>query len=251
MEIQLVSFPSCRLTKKERKYRIESISGILKETKADFVMFSEHVLKSKEDLYTISDIVGQKQVTALFELNESYGIKGNRLYLLRNGKISDLQTHQTFFDSAGATEHHIELLIDEMEQHRQFEVGGINFLIIQCGENNILKGNTGSAEFRLQNRIDLKKRLTKLLNDADIVLNPVHSRWGRFGTFLCRIRKFSENKRYCFSCTQISDNQLFSARKDPGHNSTHIVMHSKRRIAPIYTNEIENYLLQTYEIESD
>ena len=45
------------------------------------------------------------------------------------------------------------------------------------------------------------------------------------------------------------NNQLFSARKDPGPNSTHVVMHSKKRIAPIYTNEIENYLLQTYEIE--
>lgn len=249
MEIQLVSFHCCRLTRKERKYRIDTISSILKETKADFVMFSEHVLKSKEDLHTINNNIGQKHVTALFELNESYGLKGNRLYLLHNGKISDLQTHQIYFDSAGATEHNIEILIDEMEQHRQFEVEGIKFLIIQCGENNILKGNTGCAEFRWPNRIDLKRRFTKLLNKTDIVLNPVHSRWGRFGNFLCRIRKFSENKRYCFSCTQMINNQLFSARKDPGHNSTHVVMHSKKRIAPIYTNEIENYLLQTYEIK--
>ena len=63
----------CRLTRKERKYRIDTISSILKETKADFVMFSEHVLKSKEDLHTINNNIGQKHVTALFELNESYG----------------------------------------------------------------------------------------------------------------------------------------------------------------------------------
>ena len=163
MEIQLVSFHCCRLTRKERKYRIDTISSILKETKADFVMFSEHVLKSKEDLHTINNNIGQKHVTALFELNESYGLKGNRLYLLHNGKISDLQTHQIYFDSAGATEHNIEILIDEMEQHRQFEVEGIKFLIIQCGENNILKGNTGCAEFRWPNRIDLKGVLRNCL----------------------------------------------------------------------------------------
>ena len=29
---------------------------------------------------------------------------------------------------------------------------------------------------------------------------------------------------------------------------THVVMHSKRRITPIDTNEEENYLLQTFEI---
>ena len=35
------SFHSCRLTRKERKYRIDTISSILKETKADFVMFRD------------------------------------------------------------------------------------------------------------------------------------------------------------------------------------------------------------------
>lgn len=249
MEIQLVSFQSTRLTKKEREYRVDVISNILKKTKANFVMFSEHVLKSKDDLYTINENVGQKHITALFELSESIGLKGNRLYLIQNAIITDLQTHQIFFDSAGATAHNVEILIDEMERHRQFVVDGIKFLIIQCGENNILKGSTGSAEFRLQKRPDLKCRFFKLLNNVDVVLNPVHSRWGRFGNFLSRIRKFSENKRYCFSCTQLSNNQLSNARKDPGHNTTHVVMHSKKRIIPVYTNEVENYLLQTFEIE--
>lgn len=46
MIVQLVSFPISRLTLKEREYRIDTISRILNETDADFVMFSEHILKS-------------------------------------------------------------------------------------------------------------------------------------------------------------------------------------------------------------
>ena len=249
MIVQLVSFPISRLTLKEREYRIDTISRILNETDADFVMFSEHILKSKDDLFKIGENVRHKHITALFELDELKGLKGNKLYLLQNGKINNLETNQIFSTSEKATENNIEFLIEELVQHRQFDVAGKHFLVIQCGENNILKGNTGSADFRLQNRPDLKRRFFGILNGVDIVLNPVHSRWGRFGCFLCRMRKYSEKKRYSLSCTRIVDNnQLKLARKNPDHNVTHVVMHSKRRISPIYTNQVEDYLLQTYEI---
>ena len=46
MKILLVSFPVySRLSAKEREFRINVISNVLNETSADFVMFSEHVLK--------------------------------------------------------------------------------------------------------------------------------------------------------------------------------------------------------------
>ncbi len=250
MKILLVSFPVySRLSAKEREFRINVISNVLNETSADFVMFSEHVLKSQEDLYKIGENVAHKQISALFELNEHQGLDGNKLYLLHKNRIIDLETNQVFSTTNEATEENIGNLIEELEQHRQFEVSGKRFLIIQCGENNILKGSTGSAEFRLRNRSDLKRRFSKVLDNVDIILNPVHTRWGRFANFLSRVRTFSEQKRYCFSCCQLKGNQLYNARINPGENVTHVVMHSKKRVPPIYTNETELYLLQMFEIK--
>ena len=64
------------------------------------------------------------------------------------------------------------------------------------------------------------------------------------------MRKFSEKKRYSFSCTRLSDErQLELARTNPGHNDTQIAMHSKKRINPVYTNVSDPYLLQSFIIE--
>ncbi len=104
MIVQLVSFPISRLTFKERKYRIDTISRIINDTDADFVMFSEHILKSKDDLFKIGEIIRNKNITALFELDELRGLKGNKLYLMQNGKIKDLETNQLFSTSEKATE---------------------------------------------------------------------------------------------------------------------------------------------------
>ena len=250
MEIQLVSFDISRFTAKERQFRIDSITKILNETAADFIMFSQHVLNNKEDLEAIEKNVHNNKIVALFELKESNNLKGNRLYILKDGSLFDLKTYQILATSQEATEDYIEYLIAELEQRRQFEVAGKHFLIFQCGENNILKGNSSTAEFRISNRLDLKKQFAKILDDADIILNPVHSRWSRYGCFLSRMRKFSEKKRYCFSCTRLLDErQLKRARQSPGHNVTQVVMHSKRLVNPIYTNEFEPYLLQSYIIE--
>ena len=54
MIIQLVSFPKYqRLTAAECTNRMDIISMILTSSNADFIMFSEHVLKSEDDLSTI------------------------------------------------------------------------------------------------------------------------------------------------------------------------------------------------------
>ena len=249
MLIQLVSFLSYeRLIVKERLFRIDTISRILNETEADFVMFSLHVLKSKNDLSEIGRNIHNNKVTALFELDEGRDLRGNNLYLLQSGELKCL-SNQIFSTSQEARATIIERLIEELSTYRTFCVADKRFLIVLCGENNILKGDKGTAEFRLQNRPDLKRRFTEILDGADIVLNPVHYRWRRFGHYICRMKKFSESKRYSFSCTQILDNnQLTRARQHPDDNVTHVAMHSKRRISPVYTNKEENYLLQSFEI---
>lgn len=248
MKIQLFSFPVKRFTNKERQNRIDFIIRNINNSEADFIMFSEHVLNNKDDLYLIGKRIKNRHISALFEIPESKNIEGNRLYLLKNNHIEDLETHQIFATSKEATDTSVELLIHEMEVHRQFKVSSKNFLVIQCGENNLLKGNSGVARFRSEKREDLKLRFSELLGKTDVVLNPVHSPWKRFGCYLSRLRALSDGERYCFSCTRLFGNQLEKAKKKPGYNITQIAMHNTERIAPIVTEDESLCLIQTYEI---
>ena len=257
MIVKLVSYPDWddSLSLAERKLRIRSAAEILNAKDSDFVMFSEWILTSKNDLKKLAESVNNKKVTALFELKLAPGLEGNRLFLLQNGEIKDLETHQIFMKSKDVDDNNIEKLINELEQSRQFKCNGKRFLIVQCGENNILKtikikGIKNKAEFRLNNR-DLKNRFDKILSSVDIVLNPTHGYWSRFYDLICRLYKFSESRRYCFYCTQLSDNMLANAHLHPEKNSTQRCYHSRRLIAPIYCSDKEeqNYLMQSYEIK--
>ena len=253
MIVKLVSYPSWnRLSSKQRKLRISTVVEILNEKDADFVMFSEWVFNNIEDLNSVCQLVHNEKVTALFELKLSRGLVGNQLFLLQNGKVIDLKTHQIFSEHKDATEENVERLLDELEWHRQFMVGENRFLVIQCGENNILKTQRGvnnRAEFRLQNS-NLKKRFDKVIDSVDVILNPVHTKWGRFYDFTCRLYKFSEKNRCCFYCSQLEGNQLVNAIKSPEKNTTQRAMKSRRLLPPLYCSDISNhhYLLQMYEI---
>ena len=154
------------------------------------------------------------------------------------------------FDIVNAT----KSVIDELESHRTFEVNGKRFLIIQCGENSILKtikGEKYKSGFCLQDR-DLKKKFNAIIDSVDVILNPSHNYWPRIYDFLCRLHTFSEKRRYCFYCTQLNlnGNMLANAHLHPEKNSAQRCYHSRRLIAPIYCSDKEeiNYLLQAYEI---
>ena len=256
MIIKLVSFPYWdpnkeHLTTKQRNLRISVASKILNEKDTDFVMFSEWIFYTPKDLDAVCQSVHNKKVTALFELALPGDLEGNHLYLLQNGKIKDLKTCQIFCESKEATKENIERLIVELEHNKCFTVNGKRFLVFQCGENLILKtqrDEKNKAVFRLQDR-ELKKRFDKILNEADVILNPVHQRWKRFYDLSCRLFKFSEQNRYCFYCTQLEGNMLDNAHKNPDKNSAQRAMKSRRILKPINPdNNSQDYLLQAYEI---
>lgn len=254
MIIQLISFPwyEGNLSAQEENLRIKTICDFLNDTSADFVMFSEHVIGNINSLDIINKSVQDKGICSLFEINDRsrIGLARNRLFLLKDNNIINLQTRQVFSEAEDADEERVERLIEELEYHRHFEINKKKFLILQCGENNILKSIRGTheAEFRLQNRPDLKKRFQNVIESADVVLNPVHTRWGRYGDFLCRIRTFSKKKRYCFSCSQIEEYQLERAKVNPAKNTTQIAMCSKKLVAPILSIDKNGCLIQSYDI---
>ena len=252
MIVQLVSFLAYnRLSAKKKLDRYNTILDILINTDADFVMFSEWVLKNPEDLTSMESALRKlrkKPVTALIELNEK---NGNQMYLFQNGVWKN-KGCQIFITGSEANESNVELLLDEIEKNRQFDVNGLRFFFLQCGENNIMRSIKGEdrAVFRLQKRPDLKRRFDVILANVDVVLNPTHTPWiGRLKEpFISRLKTFSEKKRYCFTCTQMKGNQLVNARNNPVDNSTIKGMHSRRLMKPVYTNSDVDYLVQSYEI---
>lgn len=256
MKIQLVSFPAYnRLSTKERLDRYSAVLDILSNTDADFVMFSEWVLKSPSDLTSMEPALRKfrkKPVTALIELNEKKGLKGNQMYLFQDGVWQNIGC-QVFAESSEVDEDNVELLLDEIEKYRLFEVNGLRFLCLQCGENNIMRSVKGEdrAVFRLQKCAKLKRRFDDIFSNVDVVLNPTHTPWlGRFKEpFESRMKTFSEKKRYCFTCTQMKGKQLENARNNPKDNSTMKGMHSRRLMKPIFTNQDKDYLIQFYEID--
>ena len=260
MKIQLVSFKKhARYTSKLQVTRPNAMADFLSHSTADFVMFSEHALRTQDDLTIVQLFNSNTKIVALLELKEGKTLNGNRMYLLQGGEWSYIG-NQVFSTSDEVDPSHVDALLETIEgkyerfgDKRQFEVAGKNFLILQCGENNILKGLSGTAEFRLKNHPSLEKRFNDILEKVNIVLNPVHERWGRFGSFLARLRKFSENGRYCFSCTQMQENMLEKAINNPTHNTTQVVMHNGELISPISSEVIdtgsEYFLAQTYEID--
>jgi len=250
MIVQLVSFPVYnRFSAKKRLDRYNAVLDILINTDADFVMFSEWGLRDPEDLTSLEEAVRKlrkKPITALMELKEN-GI----LYLFQNGVWKN-KGCQIFVTGRSATVSNVESLLKEIEKYRLFEVNGLRFLCLLCGENNIMRSIKGEdrAVFRLQKRPDLKKRFDDILANVDVVLNPTHTHWtGRFKEpFISRLKTFSEKKRYCFTCTQMKGNQLENARSNPSDNSTMKGMHSRRLMKPVYTNSDVDYLVQSYEI---
>ena len=252
MIIKLVSFPCWRwLSPKQREKRINAVTDILNKEDSDFVLFSEWIFNREEDLIKVNQSVCNKKTTALFELKPGKDSSdSNILFLLQNGNIIKLNTEQIFIKSKEVTERKVELLIDELEQHRTFQVDGKRFLIILCGENNILKTVKGEkdAVFRIPNK-NLRMRFESILSNIDVILNPTHSRWKRFHDLTCRLSKFSEKNRYCFYCTQLDGNMLKNANKNTDKNTAQRAMKSRRILKPINPDKSnQDYLVRVYKI---
>ena len=75
-------------------------------------------------------------------------------------------------------------------------------MLVQCGEINIIKNIQKKGNypiFRLQSRKDLEDRFFDLLNNCDVVLNPIHTPMGNQGKMEKRRELLSSNCRYYFS----------------------------------------------------
>lgn len=123
-----------------------------------------------------------------------------------------MHTFQHFTASDVIENNHFlaEAFVNELETRRKFVVKRRNCLILQCGENNILK-NIQSEGNKVIVRIEdksLVRRFNQVLKDTDIILNAIHKpQYGNQNKLHKRREYFSRNKRIYLStnnCEELS-----------------------------------------------
>lgn len=132
------------------------------------------------------------------------------------GRLVNMFTNQFFASSKEIEGNELlcEHFIDELENKRCFRVKSKKCLALQCGEINIIKNiqkESNRSVFRLQNRTDLEKRFFDLLNNTDLILNPIHTPMGNQGKMEKRRELLSFSKRYYFSTSNSDEKHLIDS----------------------------------------
>lgn len=212
MIVQLVSYKSTLRADSRLRHTVE----IINSSKADLILFAGHTLASHCDVDELNMIIDNDKTIAVIEVKENAISKlnpiRNSLFLLRNGIVKDMCTHQLFTDSATISAYPVlgEHLMLELETRRFFYAANRNVSIIQCGENNILRNIQSEGNrpvFRFEDDNVLNLRFFDFLSNTDIILNPIHSPMGNQGKMRKRREFFSNNNRAYFSAANFDSKE--------------------------------------------
>ena len=212
MVIQLVSYKSTL----RADSRLRHTAEIINSSKADLILFAGHTIASPSDADELNKLVDNDKTIAVIEVKEDKTSKMNpvchSLFLLENGIVRSLFTHQLFTDSKTINAYPIlgEHLMLELETRRNFSTANRNVSVIQCGENNILRNiqsEGNRAVFRFEDDAILNQRFAAFLNNTDIIPNPMHSPMGNQGKMRKRREFFSSNNRAYFSTANYVDEE--------------------------------------------
>ena len=100
-------------------------------------------------------------------------------------------------------------MLQILNEKRLLSFGGKNFLLVTCGENNILK-NKQSENNKVVFRVDdvkLEKEFNSILNRTNFIINPIHTPMGNQGKIAKRREFFSANNKVYISTNNI-ENEL-------------------------------------------
>lgn len=180
MKIQLVSF----VLDLDSDTKINITADIINNSKSDLIFFSGNTLESVDDGYELENLIKNKKAVVLIEISQlAIGDLNDKItncpFLIKKGKLINMHTFQHFTTSDIIENNAFlaEVFVNELETRRQFEVNGYNCLVLQCGENNILK-NVQSDDNNVIVRIDdksIERRFMKVLKGSDFILNAIHN----------------------------------------------------------------------------
>ena len=207
MRIQITSYIS-GLSDKDK---FELTKEIVNNSTADLLLFSGHTIGFVNEIEKLKTSITNKETEVIFELKDINTEKiKNCLYHIKNGEIQNLYTNQLFAESVEIENNYqlADRLLYEFENKRKFNINKLSFLVIQCGEMNILKNiqsEENRVEFRLAEDEILNERFLKILKETDVFLNPIHSPMGNQGKIQKRREFLSQNEKYYFSTSNTKD----------------------------------------------
>jgi|GEM_PF-1964679 len=187
--------------------RLKLVNEIINESHADLILFAGHTLLSKGDVPRLRKSLKNESSVVLFETKDGgFDHGGNHLYRLDGGKIVDMKSRQLFInsDQINKDKGYAFKLLDELEHDtkRHFNVKDKRCIVLQCGELNILKNyqkDGNRVAFRYSDDPDLEKRFFDIIDNVDIILNPMHTPMGNQHKLGARRIFLSKNGRAYFS----------------------------------------------------
>jgi hypothetical protein len=203
------------------KRRLEQVVNIINNSEADLILFCGHTV-SDYNCDSMEKLINNKKSFIVFEVKsvvESQFVNlNNCLYTINRGHVQNLFTNQLFATSE-EIENNVSLcerFVYELETRRRVLLNDKKFLILQCGELNIIKNiqkEDNRPVFRLDQSKNLKERFDNLLNDTDIILNPIHTPRGNQGKMEKRREYLSDKNRYYFSTSQNDTREIKGKKK--------------------------------------
>jgi hypothetical protein len=249
MLIQLVAFK----TSLRADSRLRYTANIINFSTADLILFAGHTLSNDIDALMLAELIENKKTTAIFEVKNDNSSQFNPIYnslfILQNGIIKSMYSYQIFAESSqiDGMPYIADHLITELETRRKLKVANHKAIVIQCGENGILKNiqsKGNSAVFRFQDDTELNNRFEKVIGNTDIILNPIHSPMGNQGKMSKRREYFSANNRAYFSTANFAEvngienkSLQYAVLNGADLEATNIVI-----------NKRKTYIIRTFEI---
>ena len=179
MKIQLVSF----VQGLHDNTKIDITADVINKSKSDLIFFPGDTLNSIDDAVDLTGLLKNKKSVAVIEVSQlPLGDLNKRIihcpFLIKKGQLVNMHTFQYFTTSDTIEKNPFlaEAFVNELETRRQFEVNGYDCLLLQCGENNILK-NIQSDNNKVIIRIEdksIERRFKNVLEGCDIILNAIH-----------------------------------------------------------------------------
>lgn len=245
MKIELVSFPF----NLNETIKLSLISQIINSSEADLILFPGNTIGFISDLMRLREKITNKKTEAFLEITDfNSDFLRNNLVRLKSGEMKNLFTHQLFAESS-EIEHNeflCESLINEILTKRTFKIKNKKIILFQCGELNILRNlqnQKNKVEFRLFDNKILKGQFLKIIEGADIILNPIHTPMGNQGKMSKRRVFLSSSNRFYFSSSNSSPK--FKNILSKGLQYAYC---NGKAISSIYMEYTKKFVRRTYEI---
>lgn len=213
MKIQLVSF----ILGLHYDTKINITADIVNQSKSDLIFFPGNTLNSVDDAIELTSLIKNKKSVVVIEVSQlPLGDLNKRIihcpFIIKKGQLVNMHTFQHFTTSDTIEKNPFlaEAFVNELETRRQFEVNGYNCLLLQCGENNILKNiqsDNNNVIIRIEDK-SIERRFKNVLEGSDIILNAIHKpQYGNQNKLHKRREFFSLNGRIYIStnnCKELS-----------------------------------------------